>query len=652
MRRVFGVLAVAGFIVSQLPSCGGSGEGSPNGGGDAGPKCTVAAECDTSACSTATCEDGQCVFTAAPDGDAKEQVVGDCRRIVCENGLASSVIDDGDVVDDDEPCTLDSCENGTPIHEPVLAGTKCKIGAGNGTCQSGSCLVLCSPLTASVQCDDQNPCTDDACLPCSKPECKGQGECGHSALSGMPTPGASQTTGDCHEVRCVEGKSEDAVDPFDIPEDGNECTDDVCNKGVPVNEPVAKGTSCEAVRICNGAGKCVDCSTDSECGGTTQNDCWTPACKLGACVQNNVTSGTPLPAGQQTAGDCRVLVCNGSGSSTSQADPTDLPDDNNPCTDDTCVGTSPSHPKLPAGTPCGNGQSCTSSGTCCAPTTCAAAGKTCGSMSDGCGTTLNCGTCASGDTCSGNVCGCQNGFKGGSETDVDCGGLACGKCATGLKCLASSDCVSGNCVDGVCCNQPCTGTCQACISTKTGQTTGTCANVTNNSDPDNECTATASSTCGTTGMCVNGACAFHPSGTVCGAASCSGNVESPADTCNGSGTCVDGGQTTCAGSYVCSGGKCQTCGDGVKNGTETDVDCGGGGTCAKCVNGKKCTSGADCSSNACIDGYCCNTTCTATCMACNVAGKLGTCSPVPANQDPLDECPGQKTCNGAGACAN
>ncbi|HEX9296626.1 MAG TPA: hypothetical protein VF881_12350, partial [Polyangiaceae bacterium] len=36
----------------------------------------------------------------------------------------------------------------------------------------------------------------------------------------------------------------------------------------------------------------------------------------------------------------------------------------------------------------------------CTPTTCSALGKNCGSVSDGCGGTLNCGTCPSGQTCS------------------------------------------------------------------------------------------------------------------------------------------------------------------------------------------------------------------------------------------------------------
>src|SRR5262249_53202992 len=40
----------------------------------------------------------------------------------------------------------------------------------------------------------------------------------------------------------------------------------------------------------------------------------------------------------------------------------------------------------------------------CVPTTCAAQGKNCGSLANGCGGTLSCGTCASGLVCTSNVC--------------------------------------------------------------------------------------------------------------------------------------------------------------------------------------------------------------------------------------------------------
>ncbi len=48
-------------------------------------------------------------------------------------------------------------------------------------------------------------------------------------------------------------------------------------------------------------------------------------------------------------------------------------------------------------------------------------------------------------------------------------------------------------------------------------------------------------------------------------------------------------------------GVCSGCGNGVQDGQETDVDCGGGGRCAlhKCEEGKKCFMHSDCESGHC-----------------------------------------------------
>jgi hypothetical protein len=53
------------------------------------------------------------------------------------------------------------------------------------------------------------------------------------------------------------------------------------------------------------------------------------------------------------------------------------------------------------GNACGTNESCTGGACLCAPTTCAAHSWNCGTAPDGCGGTLNCGTCASGFTCGG-----------------------------------------------------------------------------------------------------------------------------------------------------------------------------------------------------------------------------------------------------------
>jgi hypothetical protein len=57
------------------------------------------------------------------------------------------------------------------------------------------------------------------------------------------------------------------------------------------------------------------------------------------------------------------------------------------------------------------------------------------------------------------------------------------------------------------------------------------------------------------------------------------------------------------GGVLCSGGKCQppTNSDGIKNGTETDVDCGGGAPtdAPRCAEDFACSAHGDCASSAC-----------------------------------------------------
>jgi hypothetical protein len=121
--------------------------------------------------------------------------------------------------------------------------------------------------------------------------------------------------------------------------------------------------------------------------------------------------------------------------------------------------------------------------------------------------------------------------------------------------------------------------------------------------------------------------------------------------CDGAGSCAEClDDMDCTAPDTCDNGTCIGCTDGIQNGTETGVDCGG--TCASC-NGTACTVGTDCAANACVDGVCCATACTATCRACNVVGSEGTCTDLAQYQDdmfPSNICTGTMTCNGAGQC--
>ena len=92
---------------------------------------------------------------------------------------------------------------------------------------------------------------------------------------------------------------------------------------------------------------------------------------------------------------------------------------------------------------------------------------------------------------------------------------------------------------------------------------------------------------------------------------------------NGEETEVDCGGSTCPGCLVgqtCAGPgdcasnvcdlhlpgdgmkgtlKCVSCSDGVRNGRETDVDCGGS-DCAPCETGAGCCDSSDCASAVCV----------------------------------------------------
>lgn len=160
---------------------------------------------------------------------------------------------------------------------------------------------------------------------------------------------------------------------------------------------------------------------------------------------------------------------------------------------------------------------------------------------------------------------------------------------------------------------------------------------------DNECTVD---------KCVDTVCENSPKAkeTACGAGS--------ASVCDGDGKCVE-----CVTSADCAANHpmkpicdtrdqtCVSCTDGVKNGKETDVDCGGP-DCGACL-AKPCDpskGAAACGNNTfCspLDNICCSTACIGKCEAC-VEAKTGqpngTCAPIPLGTDPDKECEGLGSC--------
>jgi hypothetical protein len=103
---------------------------------------------------------------------------------------------------------------------------------------------------------------------------------------------------------------------------------------------------------------------------------------------------------------------------------------------------------------------------------------------------------------------------------------------------------------------------------------------------------------------------------VCAGVSCNDDIRNGTETdtdCGGNNPacprCPSGDScqvdADCA-SLNCDGQACVSCGDGVQNGSETDVDCGGADpACTRCAPGDACSADADCASGACQSGTCC-----------------------------------------------
>ncbi len=196
---------------------------------------------------------------------------------------------------------------------------------------------------------------------------------------------------------------------------------------------------------------------------------------------------------------------------------------------------------------------------------------------------------------------CTDGAKNGSETDVDCGGSCLTKCATSRGCATAADCVTATCISGVC---------RAATATD---------GVKNGSETDVDCGGADAPACAPGKDCaLGGDCESK----ICTANKCT-TPSSTDGVKNGSETDVDCGgpdaavprcappQACVAGgdcdSGVCTGGVCQvpTSTDGVKNGSETDVDCGGPDLAVpRCAPTKTCASGSDCESLVCPGGVC------------------------------------------------
>ncbi len=100
---------------------------------------------------------------------------------------------------------------------------------------------------------------------------------------------------------------------------------------------------------------------------------------------------------------------------------------------------------------------------------------------------------------------------------------------------------------------------------------------------------------------------------------------------NGSGSVIASGVT---GQIALATGKATTATVKLAAGHQADMGVIALGTA--CAHDSDCSSSGD--PGHCADGVCCDTSCTGTCESCNLTASQGTCTAIPANTDPQNEC--------------
>lgn len=467
---------------------------------------------------------------------------------------------------------------------------------------------------------------------------------------GGGTPGAcGQCTpaGDCREQTCVDGCSYVAL------EQGTACDDD--------------GGS-----VCDGLGVCVGCVSEADC---AEDDlCSSNKCVPASCTNNQKDltetdvdcGGACAPCDNfnncETAEDCvsgycpevLCLPCTEHGHC-----------DGKPgtyCSDlengGACVGD-----EL-AGTACADDAECETewceNGYCCS-VVCEGPCDTCADVPGTCTVTQQ-GEEAS-PTCDPYVCdGTAIECPTSCEDNGDC--VESGFCedattcqskllVQGEGCDAGTECASGHCVDGFCCDTACEGFCEGCSAALTPLSDGACALIDNNKNETFPTTCNGIMSCDGVGGCK------EDNGQPCSdAAECS------------SGFCIDG--------FCCNAActaKCRACSSALtafNNGACAAIDipftedlipadscvdtltCQGG----KCLlkSGEECELNNECATNACVDGFCCESLCDGLCEACSNAltgADNGACAPILMDTDPDEECTDpddEQCCDGSGMC--
>ena len=271
-----------------------------------------------------------CIFPPMPVGTACNDFLNCTNNDVCDG---SGVCAGKSVCDDGKPCTDDfadeanlcACTN-TVLSQGTACedGDRCTVGT---TCDGlGGEAVHCINPTGTLNCDDNNLCTNDSCAPATG--------CVHANNTVPCNDGSLCTSGDT----CINGLCTGVAV---VCNDNNVCTTDSCN--------IATG--------CVFTNNTIACSDSNSC--TTGDTCGGGTCHPGVVAPN----GTACDDGNAcTSTDvCTAGVCRGAVNTLGCSDGNDCTDFDR-CSNGVCAGT-PNNSHCHSGPdPCASSGYCGASG--------------------------------------------------------------------------------------------------------------------------------------------------------------------------------------------------------------------------------------------------------------------------------------------------
>ena len=326
-----------------------------------GQICAVASQCKSGVCDEGLCCDASC------EGQCRSCALPDFKG-TCTDLPKDSVCDDGLLCTTDDSCLEGECQAGEPVD---CSSYTSDCASGECDPETGECFALVTEGSCHIQgvCYEAGETDPGAeCMVCSPATSSddwtvADGKCyvDESCYSMGESVGADGCLV-CNPAKPLEASI--AGDGDACQDDGNGCTDDVCQGGICVHPP-SEATVCNDDDLCTSgdqckAGQCfgepyvckdeLDCTEDACLG---DGECDFQVLE-GFCLIDDMCYSTGLP-GPGTYG---CSVCQ---PGVDQEDFTDMPDgqecsDGNPCTlDDECsTGVCQGKPKV-----CDDGLFCT-----------------------------------------------------------------------------------------------------------------------------------------------------------------------------------------------------------------------------------------------------------------------------------------------------